>query len=255
MENLILRNCTKTAVHVFDEASVCEDLFDPECQPRPPQRLEVTLTNVDFINNVGKEELSAGGGFHAEAKVHAQIHGCRFERNAGIRGGAISFGGSSLHVENSSFIANVASDTGGAIFAVQTIEAEVRQPSFQFTIADTRFEGNSVLRGSRDILGLSLTSSILLATNPYFDFPLPSPSGGAIYVTDYAEVGIENCRFKSNHAVPAGGAIYFSDNQKISVRKSDFEDNFVEPPQNTRGESDLQMGGAIFAFFLNLHHT
>ena len=252
MENLIFRNCTETAVRVFDKASVCDNPFDPECQPRPPQRLDVTLTDVDFIDNIGTEEFSGGGGFHAEAMVHALIRGCRFERNTGISGGAISFGGSSLRVENSSFVANVASNTGGAIFAIQDIEAGTERPASQFTIVNTQFEGNSVLRGGRDSLELTLTSGIFLEANPYLVFPLPSPSGGAIYVADYAEVGIEDCAFESNHAVPAGGAIYFSDNQKITVRNSDFEDNFVEPPHNTMGDSDLQMGGAIFAAFSDL---
>ena len=249
MENLILRNCTKTAVSVFDKAAVCDDPFDPECQPRPTQRLDITLTNVDFIDNIGTVERSAGGGFYAGAEVRARIRGCRFERNTGISGGAVAFGGSSLRIENCSFITNVASNTGGAIFALQIKEAGTGKPTSQITIAETRFEGNSVLRGGRDRSGLTLTSGIPLETNPYLDFPLPSPSGGAVYVADYAEVGVENCTFKSNHAVPAGGAIYFSDNQKITVRNSDFEDNFVEPPQNTIGESDLQTGGAIFAAF------
>ena len=249
MENLILRNCTKTAVSVFDKAAVCDDPFDPECQPRPTQRLDITLTNVDFIDNIGTVERSAGGGFYAGAEVRARIRGCRFERNTGISGGAVAFGGSSLRIENCSFITNVASNTGGAIFALQIKEAGTGKPASQITIAETRFEGNSVLRGGRDRSGLTLTSGIPLETNPYLDFPLPSPSGGAVYVADYAEVGVENCTFKSNHAVPAGGAIYFSDSQKITVRNSDFEDNFVEPPQNTIGELDLQLGGALFVTF------
>ena len=249
MENLILRNCAKTAVHVFDKASVCEDLFDPECRPRPPQRLEVTLTNVDFINNVGKEELSAGGGFHAEAMVHAQIHGCRFEGNTGIMGGAISFSGRSLHVENSSFVANVASNTGGAILAVQTIEVEAEQPTSQLTIINTRFEGNTVLQGGFDLTEPMLPGSIPLEANPFLFFLQPSPSGGAIYVANYAEVGIEGCLFESNHAVPAGGAIYFSDNQKITVRNCGFDGNYVGAPQASRYVADVQFGGAIYAIF------
>ena len=205
---------------------------------------------MDFIDNVESDELSAGGGFHAEAEVHAQILGCRFQRNTGIGGGAISFHGHSLRVENSSFIANVASSTGGAILVnQQPREAEAELQTSQITIVDSTFEGNSVLRGGRDQSGLTLTGGSPLEANPYLRFPLPSPSGGAIYVADYAEVDIENCTFKSNHAVPAGGAIHFSDNQKITVRNSNFEGNCVEPPQNTMDESDLQMGGAIFAAF------
>ena len=205
---------------------------------------------MDFIDNVEADELSAGGGFHAEAEVHAQILGCRFQRNTGIGGGAISFHGHSLRVENSSFIANVASNTGGAILVnQQPREAEAELQTSQITIVDSTFEGNSVLRGGRDQAGLTENGGNPLETNPYVDFRLPTPSGGAIYVADYAEVDIEKCTFKSNHAVPAGGAIHFSDNQKITVRNSNFEGNYVEPPQNTMGESDLQMGGAIFAAF------
>ena len=249
MENLIFRNCTKTAVRVFDKASVCDNPFDPECQPRPPQRLDVILTDVGFIDNVGTEESSGGGGFHAEAMVHALIRGCRFERNTGISGGAISFGGSSLRVENSSFVANVASNTGGAIFAIQDTEARAEQPASQFTIVNTQFEGNSVLQGGFDLTEPMLTDSIPLEANPFLAFLQPTPSGGAIYVASYAEVGIEDCAFESNHAVPAGGAIYFSDNQKITIRNCAFDGNYAEPRQDNSYVADVQLGGAIFVTF------
>ena len=247
--NLVLQNCTKSAMRVFDRGSICEDPFDPTCQTRPPQRLDIILTKVDFVNNMGTEAVgTGGGGFMADGLVHAKILNCRFERSAGTRGGAVFFSGSSLFIENSTFIANVAKNTGGAVYAIQseTIEAEETSRRPELIIMNTRFEDNSVLHGGRDRSELTLVNGIALENNPYVSFPLPSPSGGAVYVADHGEVRIERCEFSGNHAVPAGGAIYLSDNAQIAVRGCDFDGNYVEPPENANDPMDLQLGGAIF---------
>ena len=249
----MFRGCEQTVVLISDEVEEVDPFENPQAvqePPEPPERLDITISNVDFIGNSGIVDESTAGAFAANRMVHAQLTGCRFERNTGISGGAISFAGDALTVENCTFVENDASNTGGAIFAIQDPEEIVEDASTFVTIVNCDFIRNRALTGSEDRSELTLTRSIFLETNRYLNFPLPAPSGGAVYVAGFNEVSIEDTRFIGNNAVPAGGAVYLSDNRENLIAGCRFENNFVSAPQRAVNGRDLQLGGALFAAFV-----
>ena len=133
-ENLIIRDCNRTALLVADEAEETSP-FEPDTVPTDTRRLDITIRNVDFVGNVAGDDEILAGAFVAGEKVHAELIGCLFERNVGITGGAVKFSGDSLLVEECIFVRNNASSSGGAIFANRDPEARARKQATSVTAA------------------------------------------------------------------------------------------------------------------------
>ena len=145
------------------------------------------LTVIDS-NFTGNEAHQTSGGAIAASsymsKPYLTVVNCEFnENNASGSGGAISFGSSTLTVENSRFNNNIASSgNGGAI---------------------------------------STSSSTSTITNCEFEDNVASGNGGAIS-SGTATSTISDCEFKYNSASGYGGAIYAENKGRLTVDNSDF---------------------------------
>ena len=253
-ENLIIRDCNQTALLVENEVEEVEEVNPFETQgvaesaPDEAERLDITVRNVNFIGNAATDDEISAGGFVAMEKVHAELIGCRFERNIGVTGGAVAFSGDSLLVEGCDFARNDARNSGGAISADRAAGADGLITSV--TIKNCSFTGNRALDGGEDQGDLTLGRLVLLETNRYLDFPLPTMSGGAVFVSGFDQFTLMSSNFTRNSAVPAGGAIYLGDNGEVTVARCRFVDNFVSAPSTTAKDSDLRQGGALFVAFV-----
>ena len=247
-ENLIIRDCFDTAVLIADEVEEY-DRFESDNPPDEARRLDVTVRSVDFVGNAARGDDIPAGGFVAGEKVHAELIGCRFERNVGVTGGAIAFYGNSLLLEECGFARNNASNSGGAIYADRVAGERADEPITAVTITNCTFTDNRSLDGAEDEAALTLDRLVLLETNRYLVFPLPTRSGGAIFVTGFDQFILESSNFTGNRAVPAGGAVYLGDNKQCAIAGCRFFDNAVLAPPMSTGGSDLLQGGALFVAF------
>ena len=157
----------------------------------------VTFSNASFTGNAAIG-VSGGGGVARIVDGGALFADSTFEDNHGWYGGAFFVEtDSELELTSSTFLANVATSGGGAIYAPAVNGADNRTISLD----GSTFIGN-VAMGTR---------------------------GGAIWVTDspfggYTKIlDIASCRFEGNTAATEGGAIY--GDEQLNVRNSVFYAN------------------------------
>ena len=246
-ENLIIRDCNNTALLVEDEVEEVnpfETQGVAESAPDEAERLDITVRNVDFVGNGQTDDEISAGAFVAMEKVHAELIGCRFVRNVGVTGGAVAFSGDSLRVEGCDFARNSASNSGGAISADRAAGTDA--PITSVNITNCSFTGNRALDGGEDQGDLTLGRLVRLETNRYLDFPLPTRSGGAVFVAGFDQLRLEASNFTRNSAVPAGGAVYLGDSGQVTIAECRFVGNSVSAPSTRAGDSDLRQGGALF---------
>lgn len=240
--HLVIRDCRDTPVSV--SSGVNNNPFLQQTATSEPVSLEVRFRNVTFAHNSASFESRTGAGaIFIGSSVQAEIEGCTFVNNSASAGGAIHFLGSSLQIANSAFRDNSAVDSGGAIYGRPFLD----DSQGRLSIVNTQFVRNRVLTGGRSPQDLTIAQGARLEANQYLQFPLPAPSGGALFLQSFSSVFINTSIFRHNSAVPAGGALYLSNNVETEIRRCTFRGNNVSSMSRTSAqEQDLEVGGAIF---------
>ena len=230
---------------VFDEVEEYNPFIDGSV-PDEVERLNITFRNVDFIGNAAARGEATSGAISIGEEVNAQVLGCKFEKNEGDSGGAIRFTGRTLALENSTFVENIAEKTGGAIFALHPDPSDNENSTISMT--DCHFTRNRVRRGGEDRTSFVSSDPSLIEDNQQITFNAPSPSGGALYISDFHTLTVENSAFTENTAVPAGGAFYLNAIGSTSFTGCQFRRNSVLLSSD-RDVMKLQQGGAIYGTF------
>ena len=156
------------------------------------------LTVIDS-NFTGNEAHQTSGGAIAASsymsKPYLTVVNCEFNDNsASGSGGAISFGSSTLTVENSRFNNNIASSGNGGAISTGTATS---------TISDCEFKYNSA-----------------------------SGYGGAIYAENKGRLTVDNCEFVYNTANPNYGlaiAYYYTGNSNTAAYLTYTNNRFIGP--------------------------
>eukprot|EP00210_Caulerpa_lentillifera_P005960 g5695.t1 len=249
LRNLRIENCKNGGALFVSNPEANYNPFEYEFR-HDFKSMQITLENLEFVNNTVNSTRHQGGAIHIGAGTHVVIIGSKFVNNSASTGGAIGIdGGSSLTLANSSFVQNQAVLVGGAI-AAGISDNFINQQSTSLSIQNCSFEGNRDLSGGEDPTGLTLANGAPLENSVFLKFPSPAPSGGAIYVQGFTKVEIKECVFRDNHAVSAGGALYINDNENVKISNCTFDGNGVST-QNPR-DADLELGGAVYLVFTNV---
>jgi len=154
---------------------------------------DLTLTRT----NVADNSAAVGGGVYLKGGS-AYLDGALISDNAatsGSGGGFYNFAGY-LDVENSSFLANFATNAGGALYNVGVEGRET-------LVVDATFADNSAQNGG----ALFDYGGALSLTGARFERNEARDSGGAIYVDSNAELQLVDAAFSANRADGDGGAL------------------------------------------------
>lgn len=176
--------------------------------------------SITIINSTIESSNADFGGAIYSVDGDLTIKNCKFTGNvATYDGGAISFGGDNLKIENSVFTNNQAKkeDGGGAISA----------ECISMQITDSSFTKNKGVEGGALMISCNTT-----IRNSNFTSNSATNKGGAIYapgVMDPDEkllytVNIYNSKFDSCTAGKLGNSIY-ADSIKLNIRDSIFKSN------------------------------
>ena len=155
---------------------------------------DLTLTRTTVSDN----SAAIGGGVYLKGGS-AVLDGALFSGNAatfGAGGGFYNFAGF-LSVENSSFLANVASSAGGGLYNVGVEGRET-------LLADATFADNSAQNGG----ALFDYGGALSLSGARFERNEAIESGGAIYVDSNAELQLVDAEFSANQVDGDGGALF-----------------------------------------------
>ena len=176
-----------------------------------------SISNCTFINNSATRfggALSTGYQFDT---MDLKVENCNFEGNTAPDGGAVQAKGSNVHVVDSNFTKNHATNHGGAINIIAK-NVNVENDNFKSNTADV--------------------------------------DGGAIFVNGENTI-IEKSSFTSNHAIPdydrtddgLGGAIYVK-SRLTNIMQNDFEYNTARNGSaiyyDASGENLTLMGNTLF---------
>ncbi len=158
-----------------------------------------------------------GGAILVSLVEDGKITGCTFSDNAAVGGGAVSFVGGSLTIEDSDFSQNWAIDSGGAIKTVAAFdETDPVEPPVLSELT---------LRLS-DIHGLIDVSDAVY--------------GGCVWAGNGVQLNLEGGSFEGCGADLDGGAIDFGGSE-LSAIDVQFKDNSA-----LRGGGIFQEGGRLF---------
>ena len=166
---------------------------------------DININGVDFTSK--NTAVNGYGGF-VRSGGSVTVENATISNQQGTFGGAIY--GEIVNVENSTFSANLSTNSGGAIYAADVL----------------------------DVSGSTFT-------NNGSDSSLKTNYGGAIY--SLGPVTIDNCTFTGNSTSAqsqnqGGGALFISSDNASTITSSDFTNN----KHNDNGQTS-NYGGAIFA--------
>ncbi|GMH41758.1 hypothetical protein BSKO_09668 [Bryopsis sp. KO-2023] len=233
--------------------------------------LEGAELNIDGANFNENEAVNSGGaisaqGFNLDGRLI--ISGSKFVKNKGESGGAVTLeGGKSIgQFSDVDFERNSVSDMGGGVFVLEGPNLEINGSRFEGNDATTMgggitiqaltsptevmisgsiFDGNSAGRGggmsviapegTGEIVKLTLKDEMIFSSNEGFEY------GGAISITDQADVKISDSTFKSNNAGISGGGIAAKtkESMELSIGDSEFAEN------NASSGGALELSGPV----------
>lgn len=172
--------------------------------------------NLNLVTVQNSVSTSNGGCVLANSSK-INIVGCTFENNISVNGGtfAAMVPAGKIMVDNTKFIGNKATQSGGAIYSVATVD-----------ITNSTFVNNNAQSGGAIC---NTNGGIMrIKTKNVFE-KNEAGNGGAIWLNGYSI--IENAEFVSNKASGKGGAIYYTTNvntRAVSVSNSQFTNNKSE---------------------------
>ena len=178
------------------------------------------IRESSFLNNSASE----GGALSVSLyRVVTNISSCIFQGNTAMKyGGAIQNSGKELHLRNSYFDRNNATNRGGAVCSGpdrSTLEQ-------LFIIETSALNNNSAYRDASAIYATSIETKI---SNSIFKGSRVCcgeyHNGGAIFIQGEQKLKINKSLFQENSASGNGGALYTCDNLHVILKASFFENN------------------------------
>lgn len=182
------------------------------------------VTDCTYTNNTTG---NLGGGAHCGFTAISNFNNCTFELNNAASGGGLSAQNDSteIHVTNSMFISNSATNNGGGIFAGTAESSSIvsaDQCEFQANSANFGAGISVSENGDDDISTLELHNSL-------FIFNIADSQAGAVNLNN-TDGNISNCIFTNNIAVDpgVGGAISTNASSNNDVEVSIINATFSE---------------------------
>jgi len=183
------------------------------------------ITNCEYDMN---NSPNLGGGVNVGFRSIANFDNCLFTNNSAASGGAIALQNDSteVHVTNTEFTANIASNNGGAIFSGANLSSSI------VSATSSLFQGNSAVFGGAvhqaengdDDIG------VFDVYNSTFVFNVVEQQGGAVNLVNANGEMINNV-FSNNVATDpgTGGAISINSSSNeitdVSITNSTFDGN------------------------------
>ena len=141
------------------------------------------------------------------------------EANTATYGGAIYAGtDSKLKLQDSTFTANVASNSGGAIHLTSVKDNTITASSFIGNTATTGYGGAIYLDGTLNASGASFGGAETSDANK-------ASYGGAVYADVASKLTLGTSTFTGNVATTSGGAIYLNSANENSIAATSFTGN------------------------------
>lgn len=183
-------------------------------------KINMTLTNSEFINNTVTSPNAAGLGGAAYIYGNLVIDNCKFNENSAARGSALLVGGegTTTSISNTEFDGNNASEYS-AIYSFYN----------NLTISNVNFTNNNAPAQAAVMFYGGLPNTKLTVVNSRFENnKANSSAAGAVYSSD-GNTEIKNSEFINNEAtVGNGGAMFFyssTGDHSLNVADSLFKGN------------------------------
>lgn len=178
----------------------------------------VTATRVTFRNN---RTTNQGGALYSAGSI--LLTDCQFMDNQAAReGGAVYVSSGSLVLRGGSFQndqTTTGTSNGGAIYTDEGTKLDVQ---------GTVFGNNSAASGGAiSVGGMATIRSANFSTNQSLSRGQNDVGGGAIYVSQFAEVTLTDSIFTDNNSEKGGGALAVREARNITVTGSRFANNIA----------------------------
>lgn len=190
-------------------------------------------TGLKIIGNYSK---SAGGALYSNTTAPFVIYGnTLFQDNRSDYSGGAIYTGGSLIVRNTTFRGNSSLYSGGAVYFHNTKDSTWTPREAHFKNCD--FEENSASLGGaitfsrsngadEKATGVKATiTDCRFSKNQAIKNDANPGNGGAIYVTQLADVTITGCKFSKNTAASSGGGVSVNGKAHAKVTGSTFTGN------------------------------
>jgi predicted outer membrane repeat protein len=185
----------------------------------PGLTVGLTATKVVFKNNHSDHQ---GGAL--DTTGHIQLDDCQFIDNQAVReGGAIYVSGGALTVRGGLFQKNLTTtgtSYGGAINTDEGTHLNVQGTQFSENVAASG--------GAIAVNGTAMLKNAIFTGNRSVDRGQNDVGGGAVYVGNYAELGVLDSTFTDNHAEKGGGALAVNESRQITITTSLFANNVAD---------------------------
>ena len=195
--SISISNITFAGFHSSQNGGAIEDLFG-----------RISLSHCQFTQNSatsgGAISIGSDGGLGNNS---VQASNCDFANNSASDGGAVAVKNGIFYVSDSTFWSNVATDNGGALFAINA-DTSVTGCTFGYNSA---INGGALYNGSAG----AFNSDRLLAETSTFVGNQAQALGGAIYhdKTGYlVQISLISLTVVGNSAYSAGGGLFQTGN-------------------------------------------
>ncbi len=188
---------------------------------------DLDIINTSFSCNFRNV---SGGAVKIEDDVHVDFIGCTFYNNEAnsSTGGAVDIGsGAEVTFTNTTFLDNFTSGAGTPLGGALSI-----QSGATVVITDCNFTGNSAVEdgGAIEVQGTITAVTNVTITGTIFEGNSVSGAfdGGALYISSYGNVSVNNSLFLNNASPDKGGAIWISSTtspKTLNVTNSTFTGN------------------------------
>ena len=215
---------------------------------------QLTLRNLILTgSDVG---LLDGGAVFSTNYANVTIENCTFTNFTADRGGAV-FSWGQVIIKDSVFENNYANSIGGAVFILSSssVYRNASLDNLTFIHNSARSYGGAVYIAGNEYTHADITDCNFISN-------IGHVRAGAVYVY-YGNVNINNTIFDSNKAIDeefgietTGGAVYISKYTNVLIENSEFINNYVEDfggamacDNAVSGFIDLETGEETFVYF------
>ncbi len=172
----------------------------------------VKLYNCVITSNIAR----VGAGLFAVVQFSAgvEVYQCSAVNNSATDEGFLFSEGSSVVIQNCSFLSNSAD--GGGVFSLSN--------RVLFNVTNTVFENNTCTRNDGGVIKAIHKSIVNLRNSQFVNNRALSSTGGCVYLESESQMMVDNSIFLGNMA-SAGGVIMVTDHSAMSVKESNFSQN------------------------------
>jgi CSLREA domain-containing protein len=195
----------------------------------------ITVTKSKFSNNQTTYSYGEGGAILVGGTAYVQSDSYFLENSSAYGGALYGNTGAVVHLKDSRFEGNSASQSGGALYFSST--------NLNMVNCDLYDNGSTTEGGAMYSSGGTATiSDSLFDNNGIMDAP---GSGGAIFSYSSNRLIIDNSTFHDNQADTSGGAI--ASNSMLTITNTSFNTNWVSAPNGYGGAVYLTNDGLTLA--------